>query len=319
MPVVELGDAAVRAPYVVLGESSPDQHRWMLDTYGSSPQAELVSPYTIVTVDRAAAQEFRGEDQVRLMTVYEEITELHDAYNSIPGTTGPRRRSPLRHHLTLGTTGNPHASNDYTGYPRGQRSILLTPEGLRNNGWVVHHELGHHHQLSSWARGGHFTESAVNIYSMATQRAFGRPPRLLQPFSTGQVPWERALQRRQEGWSFGAMDVWDRLCAMEQLVLAFGADFYPRMHRLMREEAVSPASGAAPQYRNWAVYASRVCGRDLRDFFSGWGMELTADDQRAIARLRLPRPTADFSTRREYRVEDTVPPPLPRLACDTMV
>ncbi|MEU2834917.1 M60 family metallopeptidase [Streptomyces lavendulae] len=297
--VVEFGDEALPAAHFVLGESSSEQYRWMLTTYTDVPLTELVSPRAIVTFPHEWGLEFQDQDHTELMELYETIIEAQDAYNGLTDTEGIHRGSPLKHHLVLNTQGLPYATDHHTGYPPTGHALLIT-ESLRN-AWVVFHEVGHQHQMRTWAFGGHFTESAVNIYSLAAQYRLGQVSRLLSTYSNGQECWDRALKRR--GWDFGKLEQWaDRVCVMWQLVLAFGEDFYPRMHRLMREDGNPPVEGGAPSYyHNWSIYACRASGRNLMDFFQEWGMNLTEETRRAIGRMRLAQPTLDFSVLRELR------------------
>jgi hypothetical protein len=149
-----------------------------------------------------------------------------------------------------------------------------------------------------------FDEVTVNIAALAVQRAFGQPSRLLGTDTEGKDIWDRALAKvNTPSLDVTQLDLWECLAALEQLRLAFGDDFWPRMNKVTREtwpsNAYHPSRETA--YDNLARFASITANTDLRGLFAAWGMPVTEQGQAAIADLNLPLPATDPTTLREPR------------------
>ncbi len=144
----------------------------------------------------------------------------------------------------------------------------------------------------------------VNIASLAVQRAFGQRSRLLDTDAEGSDTWDRALAKvNTPSFTVTNLDLFERLTALEQIRLAFGDDFWPRMNKVTRQKWMS--NGYHPTretaYDNLALFASITANADLRGFFSAWGMPVTEQGRAAIADLNLPLPATDPTTLREPR------------------
>ncbi|MEV2267511.1 M60 family metallopeptidase [Nonomuraea africana] len=288
---------AVPVPTFVLGETTESDFQSQLDTLTAAPQVELLSPYGIVTVTRDGMLAWREQDHGGLLTVLETIISSHAA---ISGLTD-RERSPLPFHLVeaprMPTGAGAYATHGWTAYPRTYLDRLITVEGLRTRGWGVYHELGHQHQQMAY-KPTDLTEVTVNIYSLAAQRTLGQPSNLTKPDAkTGLTPYQSALPKLPSSGYVKGFGAFEKLVPFRQLELAFGDDFWPRLHRLVRAER--PASDWTETDKRWgylALYTSRTAGRDLSGFWTRWGAPVTAEYLARVSALGLPTPDTDPST-----------------------
>ena len=97
-----------------------------------------------------------------------------------------------------------------------------------------------------------------------------------------------------------------RLAMFRQLWIAFGDEFYIKVHRLAREDNAKTEPRIAArdldtenQMANFMVFASQASGYDLTNFFREWGFVLPQEDYDALASLNLPEPEIDLISLRE--------------------
>lgn len=295
---------AVQMPVFTLGETTEAEYRTRLDTLTASPYVELVAPHTILTLSRDGALLYRDEDHAALLELMETLIDSHARISGLDGSKAVHRRKAGPYHFTEVTkvpTGvGAYATHGYNGFPRAYLDRATTVTGLRTRGWGFYHELGHLHQQMAYKPGG-LTEVTVNIYSLAAQRTLGQPSNLLTVDATTGLNYFGSAQRKfgtaglTYEKSFGA---YEKLVPLRQLELAFGDDFWPRMHKLVREE--NPQSHYTEndkRYRALATYSSRVAGYDLTDFFvNTWAFPIDATGKAELAALNLPQPPVDPST-----------------------
>ncbi|MFI5805230.1 M60 family metallopeptidase [Streptomyces sp. NPDC051561] len=301
---VSFGPGAAAMPVFVLGRSTEAGFQQQLDTRTAVPYVELHAPNTIMTLSREGALLYRNEDHAALLRLVETIVDSHARISGLDGSKPVHRRKAGPYHFTEVTkvpSGvGAYATHGYNGFPRAYLDRATTVEGLRTRGWGLYHELGHLHQQFAYKPGG-MTEVTVNIYSLAAQRTLGQPSNLLTvDAATGLNPFRSARGKFGTAGlsyekSFGA---YEKLVPLRQLELAYGDDFWPRLHRLVREEnPQSSYTEDAKRYRALATYASRIAGHDLSDFFvHTWAFPIDATGRAELAALNLPRPAVDPST-----------------------
>ncbi|MFJ1551030.1 M60 family metallopeptidase [Streptomyces sp. NPDC088246] len=295
---------SVPMPVFALGRTSEADYRQQLDTLTASPYVELHAPHTIMTLTREGALLYRDEDHAALLGLVETIIDSHARISGLDGSKPVHRRKAGPYHFTevskVPTGVGAYATHGYNGFPRAYLDRATTVEGLRTRGWGLYHELGHLHQQMAYKPGG-LTEVTVNIYSLAAQRTLQQPSNLLTVDATTGLTYFQSAQRKfgtaglTYEKSFGA---YEKLVPMRQLELAFGDDFWPRLHKLVREE--NPQSDYTEndkRYRALATYSSRVAGYDLTDFFvNTWAFPIDATGKAELAALNLPKPSVDPST-----------------------
>jgi len=305
---VTLGDAALPVPYFRLGSTSSAAFRAQLGTR-PTPWAELVADHVILTVQRESAQQYADQDFAALLTLLSRIVRIEDDASGLDGRAPIDRRNAHPYHFVNITATGPgvaaYTSHGYMAFPNSYLDRLLSVDALRHNGWGAWHELGHEHQQFAY-KPEVLTEVSVNLYALAVGRALGDPPRLTVPDpTTGLTPYESALPKLgQSGVDYATtFGAYEKLVMLNQLTLAYGDGFWPRLHRLIRREN-PPTEWDAPdatavRFGYLATYTSRVGGEDLTAFYDRWGVPLSDDARAAVAALGLPAPAVDPSTLRE--------------------
>ncbi|MFJ6462937.1 M60 family metallopeptidase [Streptomyces sp. NPDC091387] len=301
---VLIRSGALPMPVFTLGRTTEAEFQRRLDTLTASPWAELHGPDTIMTLTRDGALQYRGEDHAALLRLVGTIIDSHARISGLDGSAPVHRRKAGPYHFTevskVPTGVGAYATHGYNGFPRAYLDRATTVEGLRTRGWGLYHELGHLHQQMAYKPGG-LTEVTVNIYSLAAQRTLKQPSNLLTvdpatgltAFQTSRAKFGTAGLTYEK--SFGA---YEKLVPLRQLELAFGDDFWPRLHKLVREEnPQSDSSENDKRYRALATCSSRVAGHDLTDFFvNTWAFPIDAAGRAELAALHLPQPPVDPST-----------------------
>lgn len=301
---VLIRSGTVAMPVFALGRTTEADYQRQLDTLTASPYVELHTPHTIMTLTREGALLYRDEDHAALLALMETIIDSHARISGLDGSRPVHRRKAGPYHFTevskVPSGVGAYATHGYNGFPRAYLDRATTVTGLRTRGWGLYHELGHLHQQFAYKPAG-LTEVTVNIYSLAAQRTLKQPSNLLtvdpktgldyfqsarQKFGTPGLTYEK---------SFGA---YEQLVPLRQLELAFGDDFWPRLHRLVREEnPQSQYTENEKRYRALATFSSRVAGHDLTDFFvHTWAFPIDAVGRAELAALNLPEPPVDPST-----------------------
>ncbi|MFF9350679.1 M60 family metallopeptidase [Streptomyces sp. NPDC014734] len=301
---VLIRSGAVAMPVFALGRTTEADYQRQLDTLTASPYVELHAPHTIMTLTREGALLYRDEDHAALLGLVETIIDSHARISGLDGSRPVHRRKAGPYHFTevskVPSGVGAYATHGYNGFPRAYLDRATTVEGLRTRGWGLYHELGHLHQQFAYKPAG-LTEVTVNIYALAAQRTLGQPSNLLtvDP-ATGLTYFQSAREKFGTAGltyekSFGA---YEKLVPLRQLELAFGDDFWPRLHRLVREENPQSAyTEDAKRYRALATFSSRVAGHDLTDFFvNTWAFPIDAAGRAELASLHLPEPPVDPST-----------------------
>ncbi|MGH8877069.1 MAG: M60 family metallopeptidase [Stackebrandtia sp.] len=306
LAIVEFSSGTVLAPWLLQGETTAEQFREQLSSRPDSPQVELVSPYAMVTVTREAMTEYLAQDQERILGLLEQVIARHAATSGMDSSAAQHHRPVSTFHLVesprMPDGAGAYATHGWTAYPRTYMDRLLSVEGLNSNGWGVWHELGHQHQQFPYKPSA-TTEVTVNIYSLAIQRELGLESNLTKPDDNGASQYDLVWPKLgTDGLSFlddfGGMEM---LVQYQQLTLAYGEDFWPEVHKLVRVER--PDGGDfddnAWRFHLLMVYTSRVAGEDLRDFYRRWGMSVDPRTDAELDDLGLPLPAVDPSTLRE--------------------
>ncbi|GAA0427579.1 M60 family metallopeptidase [Streptomyces luteireticuli] len=291
------------APRFVLGRTSNEEFRKMLDRPTNVPWVEYVSERTVLTVDRATALKYRDQDQKRLMESYETITRVQDAVNNVGD--GKTRPSPLVQHITLDSqkTG---ATDGQVAFDPAYADVVLSPGKLAQRlgpissshdkrTWDVWKELGRHRQLAPLGGDG-FGEATVSLYATAVERHFS----LGGGFTAGITS---KLSRTLAGLRKAdpsSVDV-QRAVMFDQLRLAYGPDFWPKVNDLAGRDKPRHPRGAQD---NLILMTSVIAGEDLRDFFAKSKMFPSKDAAKVLDKLDLRTPKHDPSAFENGRPKD---------------
>ncbi|MEV5204798.1 M60 family metallopeptidase [Streptomyces sp. NPDC053720] len=309
---VTFGPGTPRMAVFELGRTDEAAFQQQLDERADVPWVELITGRAILTLTREGALLYRDEDHAKLMGLFDTVIDSHARISGLDGRGRLNRPKAGRYHFNeVGVVPSgvgAYAWHGYNGFPRAYMDRLCTVAGLSTRGWGLYHELGHLHQQGAY-QADQLTEVTVNIYSLAAQRTLGQTSNLLtvDP-KTGLNHFQTALPKLGTSGisyekTFGA---YEKLVPLRQLELAFGEDFWPKLHRLVRSEH----QGEAPvddythdpvinarQYLALASCAGRTAGYDLTDFFvHKWALPIDSEGVAALAALGLPKPPVDPST-----------------------
>ncbi|MFF4825129.1 M60 family metallopeptidase [Streptomyces sp. NPDC001312] len=303
---------AERMAVFELGRTSETEFQRQLDTVTDVPWVELVTDRAILTLTREGALLYRGEDHAALMSLFDTVIDSHDRISGLDSGRPLDRPKAGRYHFievsTVPKGVTAYAWHGFNGFPRAYMDRLCTVDGLTTRGWGLYHELGHLNQQAAY-QAGSLTEVTVNIYSLAAQRTLGRPSNLLTVDAKTGLNWFQSARAKLGTPGLSYVDdfgAYEQLVPLRQLELAFGDDFWPRLHRLVRaehqhdapvEDYDHPPEVEARQYRALGTYASRTAGRDLTEFLvDKWSMPIDPQGVAEIAALNLPKPDTDPST-----------------------
>lgn len=89
--------------------------------------------------------------------------------------------------------------------------------------------------------------------------------------------------------------------------MAFGNEFYIKVHQLEREDNAKPDPTVKPRYESagdeqmahFMQLSSAASGHDLKNFFRQWGFKLPQEDFDALDALNLPEPGIDLISLRD--------------------
>jgi len=191
--------------------------------------------------------------------------------------------------------------------PTKSLKFVMDPAFASSAGWGLWHEMGHHRQALNWDW-NEVDEVTVNIYSLACLYEFDGTITWLK----GNEVWDvladylKAPIEERNFNSDKTIGGNGRLAMFRQLWIAFGDEFYIKVHQLAREDNAKtepriPARDldTENQMANFMVLASQASGYDLTNFFREWGFVLPQEDYDVLAALNLPEPEIDLISLRE--------------------
>ncbi|OUB88257.1 S-layer protein, partial [Bacillus thuringiensis serovar medellin] len=184
-----------------------------------------------------------------------------------------------------------YATSYRTAYVGDAIQYVLDINKFVTDGWGPWHEAGHLRQQSPW-KFYNMTEVQNNIYSLSVEKAFNQPSNLEK---SGIYP--KAFQYlEQVNKNYDEIsDVFVKLVMLWQLQLAYGEDFYPKLHQLYRD---MPSSELPQNDENkkqlFMISASKVAKQNLIPFFEQWGLRPNNDTIQKVAALGYPILTAEI-------------------------
>ncbi|HDR6759118.1 TPA: hypothetical protein QCV70_006163, partial [Bacillus cereus] len=178
-----------------------------------------------------------------------------------------------------------------TAYVGDAIQYVLDINKFTTDGWGPWHEAGHLRQQIPW-RFYNMGEVQNNIYSLAVEKAFNQPSNLEK--SGTYTKAFQYLEQTDKNYD-EISDVFVKLVMLWQLQLAYGEDFYPKLHQLYRDMP----SNEIPQTDEtkkqlFMISASKAAKQNLIPFFEKWGLRPNNDTIQKVAALGYPILTAEI-------------------------
>jgi len=277
---------AVRAPLYQLGKTPIDA--WLDEIrQHPAPWAEIGSDKIIFTVPSKDVRNLDNPDE--LMRFWDSVVDA--CFELEPRQIHGMGDRPLRyvpdHKLSVGYMYFAHHRPIATHMDITATMMDLDTLSRGERVWGLFHEMGHSHQRSDWTFGG-TGEVTVNLFTLyAIERACGLDAQQARDFTD-----ESALQIMKDHAANGArFSIWKRqpFLALQmyfQLQRAFGWDAYKNVFAEYRALKQSERPKNDDEKRDqWLIRMSRTVGHDLGPFFDAWGVPVSDQARREVARL----------------------------------
>ncbi|ABS23656.1 M60 family metallopeptidase [Bacillus cytotoxicus] len=273
---VTVSSGGTPIPYFELGKHTKEDWDAMLEKFPNAYAVELKGERSLFTVTyKAAKQYLGGKDPSPLLRKHDEAIRIQDKVSGVSEEyTGVAQADTHYVHFVEDFNkkdGWMYATNYRTGYVSDAMKYVLDLEHFEKDGWGPWHEAGHQRQ-QTWKWSG-LTEVTVNIYSMAVQRAFGNPSRLEAEERYNDI--FLYLMKPQSEKNYDQIDnLFVKLGMFWQLDLAFGDNFYPKLHQMYRLTSLEELGDGSDEEKKqlFITMASKVANRDLTPFFEIWGL-----------------------------------------------
>lgn len=281
LPVIHIENAHFM-PFFQLGKTTAKEWMQMCREINLYGMAEFSSQHILITATMENVMKHL-DDPVRLLKAYE---FLADRYAELMGFSD-KDENPIHHrprcvmHLTEVDHMFMYATSFRTAYHRDAMKPVLNSSEFLKSGWGPWHELGHIHQMPHYCFEG-MTEVTVNIYSLHMQTSLRQKARIDTPEMQKKLLEYFARPNRDY---HAEEDVFMKLAMFWQLKMAFGDDFYPKLHRYIRENPLaSGESDVKVQY--FIQAAAEISGRNLEPFFNAWGLPIEPKTRMAMKKLK---------------------------------
>ncbi|EJV73717.1 M60 family metallopeptidase [Bacillus cereus] len=280
-------------PFFELGKHTKQDLINMLDQYPNAHAVELKGERVLITASPARVKKYllgSNTDPVQLLKKMDEATRIQD---KVAGLSEEQVDKHYIHYV------EENHSPDYymyaypyrTAYVGDAIQYVLDINKFIKDGWGPWHEAGHLRQQSPW-KFYNMTEVQNNIYSLSVEKAFNQPSNLEK---SGIYP--KAFQYlEQTNKNYDEIsDVFVKLVMLWQLQLAYGEDFYPKLHQLYRDMPSSELPQTDENKKQlFMISASKVAKQNLIPFFEKWGLRPNNDTIQKVDALGYPILTAEI-------------------------
>ena len=286
---VEVVSGGIFSPLFVLGKHTQSDWQQMLNNLSESGLVELISKRTWIVATRQNALNHLQGDPSHLLRTIDRTVEYGDEVSGLADFMPLERDRPDPHRLgfiaDLSNQSFMFATHYATGY-NSQTAIMYVLDVNRyvNNGWGPWHEQGHMRQMLSWMWSLNLLqEVTVNIYTLYIERELGNQSRLERTGTYNPI----FAFLNQPTRNFDAQgDAFIKLAMFWQLDLAFGKNFYPKLHQAYRALPTVPSHNSGDANRQLFIQmASQNANRNLRPFFERWGVSVTAATNNMLNQL----------------------------------
>ncbi|EJV73363.1 M60 family metallopeptidase [Bacillus cereus] len=280
-------------PLFELGKHTKQDLIDILNQYPNAHAVELKGERVLITASPARVKKYllgSNTDPVQLLKKMDEATRIQD---KVAGVSEEQVDKHYLHYVE-----DNHSLDYYmyaypcrTAYVGDAIQHVLDVNKFVNDGWGPWHEAGHMRQQSPW-QFYNMGEVQNNIYSLSVEKAFNQPSNLEKSGT-----YTKAFQYlEQTNKNYDEIsDAFVKLVMLWQLQLAYGEDFYPKLHQLYRDMP----SNEHPQTDEtkkqlFMITASKVAKQNLIPFFEKWGLRPNNDTIQKVAALGYPILTAEI-------------------------
>ncbi|PEW26449.1 M60 family metallopeptidase [Bacillus cereus] len=280
-------------PFFELGKHTKQDLINMLDQYPNAHAVELKGERVLITASPARVKKYllgSNTDPVQLLKKMDEATRIQD---KVAGLSEEQVDKHYVHYVEENHSPDyyMYATSYRTAYVGDAIQYVLDINKFITDGWGPWHEAGHLRQQSPW-KFYNMTEVQNNIYSLSVEKAFNQPSNLEK---SGIYP--KAFQYlEQVNKNYDEIsDVFVKLVMLWQLQLAYGEDFYPKLHQLYRDMPSSELPQTDENKKQlFMISASKVAKQNLIPFFDKWGLRPNNDTIQKVAALGYPVLTAEI-------------------------
>ncbi|OUB28752.1 S-layer protein, partial [Bacillus thuringiensis serovar pirenaica] len=280
-------------PFFELGKHTKQDLINMLDQYPNAHAVELKGERVLITATPARVKKYllgSNTDPVQLLKKMDEATRIQD---KVAGLSEEQVDKHYVHYVEENHSPDyyMYATSYRTAYVGDAIQYVLDINKFITDGWGPWHEAGHLRQQSPW-KFYNMTEVQNNIYSLSVEKAFNQPSNLEK---SGIYP--KAFQYLEQGnKNYDEIsDVFVKLVMLWQLQLAYGEDFYPKLHQLYRDMPSSELPQTDENKKQlFMISASKVAKQNLIPFFEKWGLRPNNDTIQKVAALGYPILTAEI-------------------------
>ncbi|PFJ58046.1 S-layer protein, partial [Bacillus thuringiensis] len=280
-------------PFFELGKHTKQDLINMLDQYPNAHAVELKGERVLITASPARIKKYllgSNTDPVQLLKKMDEATRIQD---KVAGLSEEQVDKHYVHYVEENHSPDyyMYATSYRTAYVGDAIQYVLDINKFITDGWGPWHEAGHLRQQSPW-KFYNMTEVQNNIYSLSVEKAFNQPSNLEK---SGIYP--KAFQYlEQVNKNYDEIsDVFVKLVMLWQLQLAYGEDFYPKLHQLYRDMPSSELPQTDENKKQlFMISASKVAKQNLIPFFEKWGLRPNNDTIQKVAALGYPVLTAEI-------------------------
>ncbi|PEC70828.1 hypothetical protein CON25_25885, partial [Bacillus thuringiensis] len=184
-----------------------------------------------------------------------------------------------------------YATSYRTAYVGDAIQYVLDINKFVTDGWGPWHEAGHLRQQVPW-KFYNMGEVQNNIYSLSVEKAFNQPSNLEKSGT-----YTKAFQYlEQTNKNYDEIsDAFVKLVMLWQLQLAYGEDFYPKLHQLYRDMSSNELPQTDENKKQlFMISASKVAKQNLIPFFEKWGLHPNNDTIQKVTALGYPILTAEI-------------------------
>ncbi|MDA2184852.1 M60 family metallopeptidase [Bacillus cereus] len=280
-------------PFFELGKHTKQDLINMLDQYPNAHAVELKGERVLITASPVRVKKYllgSNTDPVQLLKKMDEATRIQD---KVAGLSEEQVDKHYVHYVEENHSPDyyMYATSYRTAYVGDAIQYVLDINKFITDGWGPWHEAGHLRQQSPW-KFYNMTEVQNNIYSLSVEKAFNQPSNLEK---SGIYP--KAFQYlEQVNKNYDEIsDVFVKLVMLWQLQLAYGEDFYPKLHQLYRDMPSSELPQTDENKKQlFMISASKVAKQNLIPFFEKWGLRPNNDTIQKVAALGYPILTAEI-------------------------